>query len=137
VETAIVRKACELADERDVAILHRLIDDQARAVEADDQEWFLKLDDAFHQAIAQSADCLYGWRIIEDMKAQMDRVRFLSLPTATPIAKLIDQHRRIAEAIRRKDPERAEKALHKHMTEILVSLPKLAAEHAALFSDEG
>jgi DNA-binding GntR family transcriptional regulator len=137
VETAIVRKACELASEHDVAVLHRLIDDQARAVEADDQEWFLKLDDAFHQAIAQSADCLYGWRIIEDMKAQMDRVRFLSLSTATPIAKLIDQHRRIAEAIRRKDPERAEKALHKHMTEILVSLPKLAAEHAALFSDEG
>ncbi len=137
VEVAIARKACTLAGESDIALLQRLIDDQSRAAEADDQEWFLKLDDAFHQTIAQSADCLYGWRIIEDLKAQMDRVRFLSLPTATPIPKLIDQHRAIAEAIRRKDAERAEKAVRKHMAEILVSLPKLAAKHAELFSEEG
>ena len=128
VEVAIARKACELAADSDLVKLQRLVDDQ---------EWFLRLDDAFHLSIAQSADCLYGWRIIEDLKAQMDRVRFLSLPTATPIDKLIDQHRSIVEAIRRKDPERAEKAVRKHMSEILVSLPKLAAEHAELFSEEG
>lgn len=136
VEVAIARKACELASDRDVAELQRLVEDQARAAEADDQEWFLSLDDAFHQTIAQSADCLYGWRIIEDLKAQMDRVRFLSLPAATPIGKLIDQHRSIVEAIRRKDPDRAEKAVRKHMSEILVSLPKLAADHVELFSEE-
>jgi len=137
VEVAIVRKACELATPQDLAELNRLVDDQTRAAEADDQEWFLSSDDAFHHAIAQSADCLYGWRIIEDLKAQMDRVRYLSLPTATPIEKLIDQHRRIAEAIGRRDPDRAEKAVRRHMAEILVSLPKLAAENATLFSDEG
>ena len=136
VEVAIARKACELATDIDVAKMQRLIDDQARAAEADDQEWFLTLDDAFHQTIAQSADCLYGWRIIEDLKAQMDRVRYLSLPAATPISKLIGQHRAIAEAIRRRDPERAEAAVRIHMAEILVSLPKLAAEHAELFAAE-
>lgn len=137
VEVAIARKACDLAGEDDIARLQSLIEDQRRAAETDDQAWFLRLDDTFHQTIAQSADCLYGWRIIEDLKAQMDRVRFLSLPAATPIGKLIDQHRGIVEAIRRKDPERAEKAVRKHMSEILVSLPKLAAEHAGLFSQEG
>lgn len=137
VEVAIARKACGLAGKEDVARLQRLIEDQRQAAKTDDQAWFLRLDDAFHQAVAQSADCLFGWRIIEDLKAQMDRVRFLSLPSATPIDKLIDQHRSIVEAIRRKDPERAERAVRKHMTEILVSLPKLAAEHAELFAEEG
>jgi len=136
VEVAIARKACALAGDSDIKRLERLIEDQTRAAQADDQTWFLSLDDAFHQAIAQSADCLYGWRIIEDLKAQMDRVRFLSLPAATPIDKLIDQHRGIFEAIRRKDPARAEKAVRRHMAEILVSLPKLAAEHADLFAEE-
>jgi DNA-binding GntR family transcriptional regulator len=133
VETAIARKACELASARDLAVIEGLLDDQVRAAKASDQEWFLKLDDGFHQAIASSADCLYGWRIIEDLKAQMDRVRFLSLPEATPIEKVIGQHRRIAKAIAARDGDAAAGAMHRHLSEILVSLPKLAGEHAELF----
>lgn len=133
VETAIVRKACELASARDLAVIEGLLADQVRAAKASDQEWFLKLDDGFHQAIAGSADCLYGWRIIEDLKAQMDRVRFLSLPEATPIERVIGQHRRIAKAIAAHNADAAAGAMHQHLSEILVSLPKLASEHAELF----
>jgi len=136
IETAIARKAAETASARDLSAIERLVEDQERAAEENDQEWFLELDDAFHQQIAASADCLYGWRIVEDLKAQMDRVRFLSLPEATPIDKLIAQHRGIAAAIRDRDPEAAAAGMRTHLSEILSSLPKLAARHAEMFTDE-
>lgn len=135
VEVAIARRAAEVAGPRDIGALHNLLADQKRADEAGDQEWFLELDDAFHQAIARSADCLYGWGIIEDLKAQMDRVRFLSLPEATSVDTLIAQHQSIADAIEAGDPTRAEQAMRHHLSEILTSLPRLAAAHADLFAD--
>ncbi len=66
---------------------------------------------------------------------QFDRVRFLSLPQATPIKTLVDQHRAIADALAQRDPARAEQAMHEHLGEVLKSLPKLAAEKSELFVD--
>jgi DNA-binding GntR family transcriptional regulator len=135
IEVAIARRACDMASERDIARIQQMIAAQVEAAEASDQERFLKLDDAFHQAVATSGDCLFGWGIIEDLKAQMDRVRFLSLPEATPIEKLIDQHRRIAKAIAEGDADAAGEAMRVHLSEILKSLPALAETHTELFSD--
>jgi DNA-binding GntR family transcriptional regulator len=135
IEVAIVRRACEMAGPRDVARIEQMIAAQVEAAEASDQERFLKFDDAFHQAVASSGDCLFGWGIIEDLKAQMDRVRFLSLPEATPMEKLIAQHRGIATAIAECDPDAAGEAMREHLSEILKSLPALAEAHTELFSD--
>ena len=134
VEVAIVQRACERATASDIAEINQLIAGQVRAAESADQQRFLQLDDGFHQAIALSADCLFGWGIVEDLKAQMDRVRFLSLPEATPIEKLIDQHRRIAAAVAARDPDEAAAAMREHLSEIISSLPKLSRRHAELFS---
>ncbi len=135
IEVAIVRRACETASRADILAVQKLIDAQVEAAAASDQKRFLELDDAFHQAIAASADCLLGWRIIEDLKAQMDRVRFLSLPQATPIETLIDQHHRIANAIAKGDADAAAAAMREHLSEILKSLPKLAESRAELFAE--
>ena len=64
----------------------------------------------------------------------MDRVRYLSLPQATPLEVIIDQHRSVAAAIAAHSPERAEAAMREHLSEILISLPKLAVEHPAFFA---
>jgi DNA-binding GntR family transcriptional regulator len=137
VEVAIVQRACERATASDITEINQLIAGQVRAAESADQQRFLQLDDGFHQAIAASADCLFGWGIVEDLKAQMDRVRFLSLPEATPIEKLIDQHRRIAAAITAHDADEAAAAMREHLSEIIKSLPKLSRRHAELFSAPG
>ena len=56
--------------------------------------------------------------MLENLKAQMDRVRYLSMPNATPIETLIGQHTAIIEAIGRRSPEGAEAAMHTHLGEI-------------------
>lgn len=134
IEVAVGRKAAAEADAGHHDRLDMLIERQRMASRVGDHAEFLRLDESFHQAIAQAADCEPAWRLLENLKAQMDRVRYLSLSDATPIETLIEQHADIASAIRRRDPDAVEAGMHRHLREILTSLPKLAAAHADWFT---
>ena len=135
IEVAVARKAALEAPAARRRDLEGIVADQRLAAEAGDHVTFLRLDEAFHQAIAHSADCDHAWRVLENLKAQMDRVRYLSMPEATPIDILIDQHAAIVDAVVRHAPEEAEAAMRVHLSEILMSLPRLAEAHPELFTD--
>ena len=144
VETArFVREAVEVASSarrrrrrtrRRWRPLRQSIQRQEAAHAAGDSPGFLRHDEAFHMAIARAAGCESAWKPLETIKAQMDRVRFLSFPEATPVETLIAQHRAIADAVAARDPDAAEAAMRRHLGEILKSLPKLAAAHPDLFT---
>jgi DNA-binding GntR family transcriptional regulator len=74
--------------------------------------------------------------VIEEAKAQMDRVRFLSLPDATPIDHLITQHQAILDAIADGRGAAADQAMKDHLREILKSLPRLSRAFPDMFDDE-
>lgn len=135
IEVAVVRKAAHDAPDETIAELGRLIELQVERAAAGDLAGFHQLDERFHRTIAEAADCAHAWKITEDLKVQFDRVRFLSLPHATPLATLVEQHRRIAQAIASRDADAAEQAMRRHLTEVLNSLPKIAAEQPSLFVD--
>ena len=136
VELAIVRRACmELADGT-IETLRENLEAQRDAADDLRPQRFMELDEAFHRAIAQGAGCEYAWRMIEETKAQMDRVRYLSLPHATPLERLIVQHEAVADAIAARDPERAEAAMRRHLREILTSLPELEQRFPDLFDHD-
>jgi DNA-binding GntR family transcriptional regulator len=135
VEVAVVRKAVTAASPADVAEMEGLVDRQRAVARTGDNAAFLRLDELFHQALARSADCSDAWRVLEGLKAQMDRVRYLSLPAATPLEVIIEQHAEIIRGIAARAPERAEAAMRQHLSEILHSLPQLALQHPALFAD--
>jgi DNA-binding GntR family transcriptional regulator len=134
IEVAIIRKAAA-ADAGHLAEIAATVEGQREVADRGDNVAFLRLDDAFHQTIARSADCDDAWRVLEHLKAQMDRVRYLSLPNATPLEIIIDQHVQILEALQRKDAGGAEAAMRAHLSEVLTSLPKLAAAHPNFFAD--
>ena len=78
VECAIARRASEGIGEAAMDDLRAILAEQRKA--ARDPEAFFVLDEAFHRGLANAAECAYAWKVIEEAKAQMDRVRFLSLP---------------------------------------------------------
>ena len=63
----------------------------------------------------------------------MDRIRYLSLDDATPLAVLIEQHTRIVDSIEARDPVAAADALREHLHEIIVSLPNIAEQFPDIF----
>lgn len=135
IEVAITRKAAGETAPEHIAGLAKIIEEQRVVARSSDNVAFLRLDEAFHQALARSADCEDAWRVLEGMKAQMDRVRYLSLPDATPLETIIEQHERIVEAIEARSSEAAEEAMRHHLSEILISLPKLARKRPEFFVD--
>lgn len=134
IEVAIVCKAAGQATPAHRAAIDAIIDDQRAIARAGDNVAFLRLDEAFHQTIARSADCENAWRVLENLKVQMDRVRYLSLPDATPLETIIEQHVRISQGLDRRSPGDCEAAMRHHLSEILTSLPKLAIKHPGLFT---
>ncbi|WP_245396370.1 GntR family transcriptional regulator [Jiella sonneratiae] len=136
VEVAIARHCCLSPDAPALRDLARVIARQEEAAAANDHAGFLALDEAFHKGLAEAVGCSEAWRVIEMGKAQMDRVRYLSLPEASPMTLLIDQHRDILAAIRRGDADEAAAAVRVHLREILLSLPRLAKAFPDLFENE-
>jgi GntR family transcriptional regulator, rspAB operon transcriptional repressor len=98
----------------------------------DDVEGFVTLDDRFHRLLAEGVGRARAWNVIESQKAQLDRVRYLSV-RQFPKAKLIEQHAAVVEAIRARDPDRAEATMRLHLRAIIDDLPKIAAERAEYF----
>ncbi len=133
IECALVRSAAELIDAAGVARIEHLVDEQKQAAEAGDSARFYALDEAFHRAIADCVECDPALRVVESARAQTDRVRYLSLPDASPLALLIAQHEAILDAIKARDPERAEAAMRTHLREILSALPRLAERFPDVF----
>lgn len=135
IEVAVVRKAALEASPKRLDEFRALLEAQRDAERRGDHMDFLRLDEAFHQALSHSVDSDYAWRVLENLKAQMDRVRHLSMPDATPVDVLVGQHAAIIDAIARHAPDDAEAAMRTHLSEILLSLPRLAQAHPELFAD--
>jgi DNA-binding GntR family transcriptional regulator len=129
VECALVRAAAALIDEPALRRLDDLLHRQRDAVARRDHPAFQALDEAFHREIAGVVDCGHAVGVVEAARARTDRVRFLSLPGATPLDRLMAQHEAIVAALARRDAAGAQAAMTEHLREILIALPALAAAH--------
>lgn len=135
IECAMARTASEIATPDGLRRLENLINLQEQAVEASDYRRFYALDEDFHAEIARIVECDYAARIVDGARVQTDRVRFLSLPEASPMTRLLAQHRAILVGIASGVPDIAEGAMRTHLREILAALPRLAKAHPELFDD--
>lgn len=124
IEADIVKLTAQTPDTAVIADLRRQIVDQ-RAISDNDPDRFMKLDEQFHRTLAEAAGKTYAWQVIENVKAQMDRVRYLSF-LRFPIPKLVDQHIAVVDAIEAGSPPDADRAMRDHLREILSALPEIA-----------
>jgi DNA-binding GntR family transcriptional regulator len=136
IEVAVVGELADQVTPATVKELRALIADQRRAASENDWPTFLALDETFHRTMAESAGHAQAWRMLESIKAQMDRVRYLSFSGASPLPHLIKQHSAIVEALSRRKRPAAEAAMRRHLREILNTLPAIAAENPGLFAPE-
>jgi DNA-binding GntR family transcriptional regulator len=133
VECAIARRASGGISKGAMNQLRDVIGEQRKAARAKDEEGFFVLDDAFHRGLASAADCAYAWKVVEEAKGQMDRVRFLSIPDTMPTEVPIVQHQAILDAIAAGRGAAAEQAMKTHLREIFKTLPRLAAAFPDMF----
>jgi DNA-binding GntR family transcriptional regulator len=135
IECDITRNAARLATPAAVAGLRALLAAQREAAASNEYWRFNDHDEAFHRAIADIVQCDYAWRVVESARIQTDRVRYLSLPDASPMPLLIGQHEAIVDRLEAGDADGAEAAMRRHLREILIALPQIARANPDLFSD--
>ena len=107
-----------------------------RAVEPGDRKSILLIDDELHKTLALFAGREYAWRVTENIKSQIDRVRFLTYDMAKPTAQIITEHEAIVDAIEAGDPDLVAAQMESHLREILTSLPMLAERYPEHFIDD-
>lgn len=135
VEVEIARLAATRASAADLAALDGEMKRQRQAGRDGDARLFFSLDELFHRRLAAVAGKPNAWRAIEDAKAQLDRVRFLTLLESQPLRQRIDQHAEIVAAIAARKPAVAARAMRTHLRGMMVELPAMAQRWPELFSE--
>ncbi|MFV0475547.1 MAG: GntR family transcriptional regulator [Pikeienuella sp.] len=132
VEADIVRLLAQSRDDALIAMLQSQLAAQ-RACPEQDADRFIQLDEQFHRTLAEACGKGQIWRVVEGLKAQMDRVRYLNLLSRLPKQALLTQHEAIMRAIADRDEAAAEAAMRNHLRQILDELPQIAAAHPEYF----
>lgn len=133
VEIAVVRRAATEAVPAALMALEHNLQLQKMVAQRHDMQAFLLLDDQFHLLIAQSINCELAWETVENIKATMDRVRFLTLSKVSPPESLIEQHEEILRMLRNKDADGAEQAMRQHLQEMIFSITPIAEQNSEWF----
>lgn len=124
-ERQTVTMAAEKALGSEIAGLRAIVERQREAEAAGDTAAFHVADEAMHAAIAATAGHATIWSMIEQIKVQLDRYRRLTLPRPHRIARAIEEHTGIVEAIAAHDPELAGRLMDAHLDGLSDLLDKL------------
>jgi DNA-binding GntR family transcriptional regulator len=132
-ECAAVRAAAEQAGEEGVATLEENLQLQERARDKGDfDSWYL-LDDAYHRALCDLSGHPAVWGVSERAKSHLNRLRRISLTVPDYMPSMIVEHREVADAVERHEPDAAETALRHHLRMVLREVPRLREAHPDYF----
>lgn len=136
IECAVVRRAATLITDAQCYRLEQNLHQQRIAIDRQQIGDFFTLDDEFHQQLSQVADCQLAWDTIENIKATIDRVRYMSLDHVSSPAMLLQQHQAIFHALEQRDIDAVDRAMSAHLLQISESVQLIRQENSDWFSEE-
>jgi GntR family transcriptional repressor for pyruvate dehydrogenase complex len=116
VEPTLAARAAANATEEEIAHLEEILSRQKAKV--DRGELAIEEDSKFHYAIAQAARNSVVLKVLDVFMDYLRESRELSLQVEGRPQRSLNSHRRILNAIARKNPAAAEKAMRRHITTI-------------------
>jgi DNA-binding GntR family transcriptional regulator len=127
-EAIVIRKALEgttaslaatAASRSQVLTLASVIEQQREAAEADDPDAFHRADELFHAKLADISGHPAIWKLVLQVKTQVDRFRRLTLILPHRMYAVIAEHEQILAAIERGDGGAAAAAMTRHLESVL------------------
>lgn len=113
-DLSVVEIACEIAKPEDIMNLEANVKLQEFYLENYVPEKIMELDNEFHKMIYVMANKERTYQMKAGMMIHYDRVRTLSLVTVKD-TKIVNDHRLILEAIKKRDAEEAKALIRKHL----------------------
>lgn len=127
-EAIVIRKSLErttasmaatMATRSQVLTLASIVEQQREAAAIDDASAFHRADELFHAKLAEIAGYPGIWKLVLQVKTQVDRFRQLTLVLPHRMFTVIEQHERILDAVQKADPEAAGQAMVDHLDSVL------------------
>jgi GntR family transcriptional regulator, rspAB operon transcriptional repressor len=118
-ERTTVAAAAERASRSQTLSLASLIEQQREAAAIDDHAAFHQGDELFHAKIAEIAGYPGIWRLVLQVKTQVDRFRRTTLSLPHRMAAVVAEHEAVLAGIDRGDPTLAAEAMAKHLDAVL------------------
>lgn len=132
-EKAVIRLACEAFPETKLEELEANLAEQKESIERHDGKQMFELDEAFHRILFEGCRKQGTWNVIQQMNAHLNRSRMLWLSADPHWSHLYEQHREMADAIRRQDGDYAERIMQEHLSLIISNLTVLKEKHPNYF----
>lgn len=110
-----------------------IIAEQEKAVAAADYSAFTRLDEAYHGAVMRFAGNMTLYGIVCEIRAHLNRVRFVELQEAHHDAEAIVFHKQIFDAVRANDVERTTERLLAHLKVLEAFREEIFAKRKDMF----
>lgn len=114
-EISVLMELIKKVTGEQISQLKRIVAEQEEENQRANFTRFYELDEEFHRSLAVMSGYPRAWDVIKASKVQMDRVRWLSLPLASHIAKLIEQHAGIVRALEEGRADEAKRIVSEHL----------------------
>jgi len=114
IDSAIVRLAAERVTEELLRQLAEVLDDTEAAAGDGDLASLIDCDFRFHHLVAEASGNPLLVEVQDSLHRMSLRFALMGLRQAGSAAGLMDDHRRIVEALQKGDPDMAEAAVHDH-----------------------
>lgn len=126
VEVEIVRRICHTLGDETLAHLAHIVEDQHVAARRNDLRRLFELDEDFHRALYAAAGRDAVADEIEDLKAHLNRLRYVSVNWPRTADKIIGEHEDILSALGRRDEAAAAEAMRTHLRAVLPVIQRIA-----------
>lgn len=133
IECRTVALAAAQVRPADARTLRALLREQSRAVQRHAQAKFIALDDSLHRHLMTMAGRPRIWQRVEEVKAQLDRVRVLSLEDRGWLDTILAQHERIVRHVLAGEADAATAAMQDHLRAVFASIDAIARERPEYF----
>lgn len=132
-ECRAIGQAAALAGPEDLAELRDGLAQQDRAMADGDFAAFFALDEAMHRSLMLIAGHPFIWPVIMGAKAQLDRVRFLSLGEPGWPGMIMAQHHDLVACLAAHDAAAATRVMTAHLRTAFAAIDRIAATHPDFF----
>jgi DNA-binding GntR family transcriptional regulator len=134
VECSAIERGIEKAGADDIRELNRIMDRQVMLEGQGDDEAFFAADEQLHEYVLALAGHAQAWRVVVNAKAQLDRVRHLTIRLPRKLSSVIAEHRQIVDRFVARDRAGAVEAMRTHLRGVFRSIEILQADNPDYFT---
>ncbi len=114
-ERAVVKEACKEFSQENMLALEMNLKLQQMYIESHDDKKLFEADEEFHKIIFEGSNKKRIWNSINDGSTEFQRIRMLRLAANSSWDDIFEQHKEIFDAIKNKDPQKAEEYMEEHL----------------------